>query len=542
MTPSRRSPAALWATPCAALAIALSASGAQADFALTILHINDFHSRIEPISRFDNTCSPADDAEGKCFGGVARLKTALEARRAALGNAPVLTLDAGDQFQGTLFYSTYKGAAEAEFMAQMGFDAMAVGNHEFDDGPQALAAFIEAVPFPILSTNTNVAAEPLLADKVLPYVVVERGGTLIGIVSALATNTDETSSPGQNVVFEDEIATLQAAVDDLTAQGVRHIIALTHVGLPRDLEIAASVRGIDAIVGGHSHSLLSSTDEDADGPYPMMIANPDGVMVPVVTAYAYGKYLGELTLRFDDDGRVVEAGGAPILLDASFAPDPAVTARVATLGEPIEQLKQEVVGEVTAALEGARDACRVRECAMGTLVATAMLERTRPLGVQVAIQNGGGLRASIEAGPVTKGDVLTVLPFQNTLATFDLTGAGILAALENGLSQVSEGAGRFPQVAGLRYVWNPAAVAGSRIVRAEVQGEGGWVSLDPAAVYGVVTNNFMRRGGDGYAVFRDAGTNAYDYGPNLEDVVAEYLTAHSPYTPSLPGLITEGTE
>lgn len=530
------------ATCLSALAMALSAGAAQADFSLTILHVNDFHSRIEPISRFDNTCSAAEDAEGKCFGGVARLKTALEERRAALANTPVLTLDAGDQFQGSLFYSTYKGAAEAEFMAQMGFDAMAVGNHEFDDGPEALAAFIDAVPFPVLSTNTDVATEPLLADRVLPHVVLERGGERIAIVSALATNTVETSSPGPNVTFGDEIAALQAAVDDLTAQGIRHIIALTHVGLPRDLEIAASVRGIDAVIGGHSHSLLSNTAERADGPYPMMVANPDGVMVPVATAYAYGKYLGELTLRFDADGTVVEASGEPILVDATFAPDPAFAERVAALAGPIEDLKRTVVGETVEPIDGTRDNCRARECSMGTLVATAMLERVRGLGAQVAIQNGGGLRASIEAGPVTKGDVLTVLPFQNTLATFDLTGADIVEALENGVSQVSEGAGRFPQVAGLRFVWNPAAEAGSRVVRAEVETADGWAPLAPEAVYGVVTNNFMRRGGDGYAVFRDRGMNAYDFGPNLEDVVAEYLTANSPYAPSLPGLIMEGTE
>jgi 5'-nucleotidase len=530
------------AVPLLALAAALSAGAAQADFSLTILHINDFHSRIEPISRFDNTCAAADDAEGKCFGGVARLKTALEARRAALGNTPVLTLDAGDQFQGSLFYSTYKGAAEAEFMAQMGFDAMAVGNHEFDDGPEVLAAFIDAVPFPLLSTNTNVASEPLLANRVVPHVIVERGGERIGIVSALTPSTAEIASPGPNVSFGDEIAALQAAVDDLTAQGVRHIIALTHVGLPRDLEIAASVRGVDAIVGGHSHSLLSNTAERAEGPYPMMVANPDGVMVPVVTAYAYGKYLGELTLRFDGEGRVVEAAGEPTLIDASFAPDPAMAERVAALAGPIEDLKRVVVGETLEPIDGARENCRARECSMGTLVATAMLERVRPLGAQIAIQNGGGLRASIEAGPVTKGDVLTVLPFQNTLATFDLTGADIIAALENGLSEVSEGAGRFPQVAGMRFVWNPAAEAGSRVVRAEVETAGGWAPLEAEAVYAVVTNNFMRRGGDGYAVFSDRGLNAYDFGPNLEDVVAEYLTVNNPYSPTLPGLITEGTD
>ena len=525
---------------CAAAApLALFAGTARADLSLTILHTNDFHSRLESINRFDSTCSAGDEAEGKCFGGIARLKTAIDARRAALGNAPVLLLDAGDQFQGSLFYSLYKGEAEAEFMAKLGYDAMAVGNHEFDDGPAVLRRFADAVPFPMVASNLDVGTDPELAGHLQRSVVIERGDVRIGIVSALATDTVETSSPGPNVAFADEIAALQAAVDALTAEGVTHIVALTHVGLSRDREIAAAVRGIDVIVGGHSHSLLSNTDEKAEGPYPMMVANPDGVAVPIVTAYAYGKFLGELTVSFDGTGKVVSAAGMPILLDASFAPDPAFAARVAELGQPIEAMKTEVIGEAAEPIDGSRDSCRARECTMGTLVATAMLERTRSLGVAVAFQNGGGLRASIDAGPITEGEVLTVLPFQNTLATVTVTGADILAALENGLSQVSEGAGRFPQVAGLRYSWNPGAEPGARVVSAEVQEAGGWTAVDPAKDYGVVTNNFMRRGGDGYAMFRDNGRNAYDFGPNLEDVVMQYLAQNNPYSPSLPGLITE---
>jgi 5'-nucleotidase len=523
-------------------AVALSGGPVRAEFGLTILHINDLHSRIEPISKYDNTCGAEADAAGECFGGVARLKAALEQRRSALGNRPVLTLDAGDQFQGSLFYSTYKGAAEAEFMSQMDFDAMAVGNHEFDDGPEKLAEFIDTVPFPVLSSNTNVAADPLLADKVRPYAVIERDGVRIGIVSALATDTDETSSPGPTVAFGDEITALQAAVDALTREGIRHIVALTHVGLPRDIEIAAATRGIDAIVGGHSHTLMHDTADGAEAPYPLMIANPDGIMVPIVQAYAYGKYLGELSLTFDGHGVVTATDGEPIVLDASFSPDPAIAERVAALRAPIEAVMAEVVAETVAPIDGERTSCRVRECEMGALVATAMLERARPLGASIAIQNGGGLRASIEAGAITRGDVLTVLPFQNTLATFDLSGADVVASLENGVSRVEEGSGRFPQVAGLRYRWNPEAAPGSRIVGVEVQGEGGWTPIDPEAVYGVVTNNFMRRGGDGYALFRDNGRNAYDYGPNLEDVVIAYLQANSPYNPALQGVITEGAE
>jgi 5'-nucleotidase len=175
---------------------------------------------------------------------------------------------------------------------------------------------------------------------------------------------------------------------------------------------------------------------------------------------------------------------------------------------------------------------------MGNLVAEAILERTRGQGVQIVFQNGGGLRASIPAGQVTMGQILAVLPFQNTLATFQLSGAGVLAALENGVSDVESGAGRFPQVAGLKYAFDPAAPKGARVSDVMVREGDGWAPLDPAKIYTVASNNFLRAGGDGYRVFATDALNAYDYGPDLADVLAEYLSAHAPFTPFLDGRIT----
>lgn len=174
---------------------------------------------------------------------------------------------------------------------------------------------------------------------------------------------------------------------------------------------------------------------------------------------------------------------------------------------------------------------------MGTLIADAMLARVADQGVTIAIQNGGGVRASIDAGPVTMGEVLTVLPFQNTLSTFEVTGAVVLAALENGVSEVAEGAGRFPQVAGLKFTFDAAAPVGARVSEVMVAEGGSFVAIDPAKTYRLVSNNFVRNGGDGYRMFRDAA-NAYDFGPDLADVVAEYLAANGPYTAYSDGRIT----
>ena len=508
-------------------ALALSAGMASAEYTLHILHTNDMHSRIESINRFDSTCNAEGEAEGECFGGVARVKSAIDAKKASLDNQNVVVLDAGDPFQGSLFYTTYKGAAEAEFMEAIGYDAMAVGNHEFDDGPPKLAEFIDAVSFPVISGNLDLSASDLLKDRVGNHVVLEVGGKKIGVISALATDTVETSSPGPNVVFQDEIEALAADVATLEGEGVDIIIALNHVGLNKDLAIAEAVPGIDVVIGGHSHTLMTNGDDETPA-YPMMVGD-----TPVAQAYAYTKYLGPLTVTFDDDGNVTASSGDPMLLDASVEPDAGIIARIAEMGAPIEEMKTRVVAEAAEAIEGGRDVCRAMECPMGSLIADAMLDRVKDQGIEIAIQNGGGIRASIDSGEITMGEVLTVLPFQNTLSTFQVSGSAILAALENGVGQIEDGAGRFPQVAGMSYAFDAAAEPGARISDVMVGG----APIDPAKIYGVVSNNYVRNGGDGYAMFKDA-QNAYDFGPDLADVTAEFLAEKGPFTPYTDGRIT----
>ena len=518
--------------PAAVLALGMPA--ANAEDRLHILHVNDMHSRIEPINRFDSTCSAEDDAAGECFGGAARVKTAIDTLRAGItaeGGA-VLVLDAGDQFQGSLFYTTYKGEAAAEMVNAIGFDAMAVGNHEFDDGPPALAGFADLARHPVVSGNLDLSGSNALSGRIEDQLILEAGDMRVGIVSALAADTAETSSPGPAVVFADEIESLRADVAALEDEGVDRIIALTHVGLPEDRRIAEAVAGIDAIIGGHSHTLMAN-DGEAEFPYPVMVAG-----TPVAQAYAYSKYLGHLELTFDEAGEVTAAGGDTMLLDASVEPDPELAARIEELSAPLDEMRRQVIGETAEAIEGSREVCRARECEMGTLVADAMLARVADQGIDIAIQNGGGLRASIDAGEVTMGEVLTVLPFQNTLATFQLKGADVIAALENGVSQIADGAGRFPQVAGLTYAFDADMPAGERVSEVMVETDSGWAPIDPDATYGVVSNNYMRGGGDGYDMFETEAMDAYDYGPGLEVVVADYLADNTPYRPSTDGRIT----
>ncbi|UXT91484.1 5'-nucleotidase C-terminal domain-containing protein [Agrobacterium pusense] len=524
-------------------AITLSAGAALADYELNILHINDFHSRIESINKFDSTCSAEEEGKNECFGGAARLLTAINQTRDALkaGGKNVLLLNAGDNFQGSLFYTTYKGTVEAEMLNAMKFDAMTVGNHEFDDSEDGLAGFLDKVQFPVVTANVVATAASKIGDRVKPSIVLEVGGQKIGIVGAVANDTAELATPGPNITIAEDVAKISEQVQKLKQDGVDKIIALTHVGYPRDLEFIAKIPDVDVVVGGHSHTLLSNTDQKAEGPYPTFVDNPGGYKVPVVQAGQYSKYLGDLKVVFDDNGVVKESKGDPILVDSSFKPDEATLKRIDELKAPIEALKAKVVGTSEGSIEGDRKICRVKECSMGNLVADATLARVKDQGVTIAFANSGGLRSSIDGGDVSMGEVLTVLPFQNTVATFQLKGEDIRAALENGVSQIDDGAGRFMQVSGMKYSFDRSKPAGSRVVSVEVKEGDAFVPLDPTKTYIVAANNYVRTGGDGFKVFATKAINAYDFGPNLEEAVAAYITANSPYKPYTDGRIAEVT-
>ncbi len=516
-----------------AAVLGLTASAAVADYKLTILHTNDFHARFEPISKYDSGCGAEDNAEGKCFGGSARLVTAVQEARDRAGNS--ILVDGGDQFQGTLFYTYYKGKAAAEFMNLMKYDAMTVGNHEFDDGPEVLRGFVDMVDFPILMSNADIKDEELLTDKILKSTVIEVGGEKIGLIGLTPQDTDELASPGPNVTFSDPAPAVQGEVDKLTGEGVNKIVVLSHSGYGVDQRVAQETTGVDVIVGGHSNTYLSNESDRAAGPYPTVVNG-----VQIVQAYAYGKFLGELNVTFDDDGNVVEAVGEPLIMDNTVAEDSAAVARIAELAKPLNEIRDKVVASAAAPIMADREVCRVQECEMGNLVADAMLARVADQGVTIAIANSGGLRASIDAGDVTMGEVLTVLPFQNTLSTFEISGQVIIDALENGVSQVEEQKGRFPQVAGLTFTWDASVAPNEgRVSDVMVASADGMVPIDPSATYLVVTNNYVRNGGDGYSMFEGDDKNAYDFGPDLADVTAEYLAENAPYQPYLDGRIKQ---
>ncbi len=540
------------------------------NWTFTILHTNDTHSQLE---------------------NMARQATLIQEIRLQVPD--VLLLHAGDAMMGTLYYTVHKGAAEAWVLERMKFTAMALGNHEFNEGPAGLAKFADKASFPLLCANFDFSGEPLLAGKILPYVVVETKGGKVGILGLTTESTAWSSNPGPNIKIADPIAAAKEAVSQLTALGVNAVIALTHLGWEKDLELARSVTGIDVVIGGHSHTLpteypvvverklvninTAPTEElqtlyrigpvlaqriidyrTQHGPFKTIeeITKVSGIgpatlagirdriavvdaAVPalVVQAGERALHLGRLGVTFNAEGVLVSWGGELIPVD-KLSLEKAIATQLEVFRAPIAALKAERVGETKADLDGDRGRVRTQETNLGNLIADALLWKARAAGAQIAIQNGGGIRASIPAGAITLGQAMEVLPFGNYLVVLSLTGEQIVAALENGVSQVENVAGRFPHVAGLRFTWNPTLPAGQRVEKVEVLTERGYRPIGAKTVYKVVTNNFLAGGGDGYEVFREA-KEAVVLGFVDYEVLAEYLKAHSPVTPAAEGRIVE---
>ena len=536
----------------------------QANSTLTLLHTNDTHSRLE---------------------NLARMASLVEEIRAQVPDA--VLLHAGDAVMGTLYYTLFKGEAEAAVLEEMGFSAITLGNHEFNQGPSGLARWAEIVSFPILCANFDFSGEPLLAGEIRPYVILEVGGEKVGVVGLTTETTAWSSNPGPNVRIHDAVATARNVVAELTALGVKIVVALTHLGWERDLELVQSVTGIDIVVGGHSHTrpavyptvverkLLNvntaSLEELVslpgigpvyaqriiDGrPYAAVddllkvkgigpktlerirdLLSVEDAVVPalVVQAGEYGTLLGRLEVTFDEAGILLAWNGELIPVE-KMPFHPKVEAQLQGYQAAIAALKGQTVGETTVTLDGDRARVRTRETNLGNLVADAMLWKASAAKAQVAIQNGGGIRATVPPGPITLGQVMEVLPFGNYLVVLELTGEQLRAALENGVSQVEARAGRFPQVAGLRYTFDPGRPVGSRILAVEVWEDERWKPVRPKSTYVVVTNNFLAQGGDGYTVFLEARSREVlgfvDY-----EVLAEYLSAHSPVSPGVEGRI-----
>jgi len=478
---------------------------------ITILHTNDFHGNLQSFTAIDNI-----------VGGSARIARLVnEIRSSAPGI--VLLLDAGDATHGTALSNFFNGKPVIEVMNEMGYDTMEIGNHDFNYGQAGLAETASEAEFPLLAANIKVTATGKTPPFCQPYIIKQVMGKRIAIFGLITPDTPIVTHP-KNVVgltFLDPIETAAKLVPKLQPKADL-IIALTHIGYEMDRLLGEEVGGINVIVGGHSHTMIS---------VPERLGNSGGNAI-IVQAWENGKVLGRLDLEMRGKA-IVRFSGQLIPVTADVPEDPGVKAIIDPYAAELEEAMSEEVGSTAVALEGTRSIIRTQETNLGNLVADMMRWSAGP-DVQIALANSGGIRwhRLFPAGPITRGDVYNLLPFLNTLVMMDLTGAQIKEALENGVSIYPAADGRFPQVSGLSFTFDPAKPAGSRVVDVWVGG----VPLDETAVYRVATNDFLAAGGDGYTVFME-GTNFVNTGVYLMDYMVDYLKEFSPVSPAVEGRI-----
>jgi 5'-nucleotidase / UDP-sugar diphosphatase len=481
---------------------------------LKIFYVNDFHGFAEPHK---NTASQTP------LGGIAFLAGALDRER---GKTPSLLLAGGDMIQGNSWANLFQGKSSLDVMNAMKFDAMVVGNHEFDFGPKVLKERIAQARFPVLGANVK----GVRALK--PYVIKKLQGVRVAIIGVVTPDTPFATHPRnvRGLTFSTPEGAVKKYLQEVKGRA-DIIVVLSHCGFQADRELAAKVPGIDVIVGGHSHTKLLQPEQVGH--------------TIIVQAWEHAKALGVLNLQIKD-GKVVGFDGALQEISPASGPaNPQVQDIVAHYARQVGSLLHRVIGETKVELDGHH--VRERETNLGDFVTDVMREAA---GAEVGLINGGTIRTSIAQGKIEVKNIYDVLPFDNYLVAIRLTGAQLQQALEHGVSRLGEPSGSFPQVSGLTFTYSRSAPAGSRVKEVTVGG----CPLDLQTEYVVATNDYLVAGGDGYTVFGEALKSAGDYanlggtltssrlayndpGTWLRDLVITVIQARKTIAPQVEGRI-----
>ncbi|KAJ2077319.1 hypothetical protein H4R24_005200 [Coemansia sp. RSA 988] len=502
--------------------------------ALRIIHTNDIHAHYSPFNKYGGDCSDDDKSQNNCFGGAARLTTIVNQLRSGHSNS--LLFDAGDQAQGTLFYTLGKFNTTIKVMNQLRYDAMCLGNHEFDDGPGLLAEFLGKISFPAICANIDTSRNPDLAKVVKPYVIIEKHR--LGVIGYITNTTASISQAGSTIAFTDAASAVNKYVAELRRQGITSIIAVSHNGYHEDMDVAANTHGLGLIVGGHSHTYLSLNplEPDAGGPYPTIVKNLDGHNTYIVQAKAWGEYVGYVDIDFDHVGVVANMSGRPIHMTQKIKEDSNMAASVREMRKPFDDYGETVVGRTTSDLS--YSACKQQECELGDLVADAMLwagKQSTDDKADLAIINGGGIRAGARKGIIKVKDLLLITPFADALVKLHINGhdlqeivAGVFAKSNAFNHKPVTG---FLQIAGIRIKYHhndsrgDTPTGGNMVLDVvEVDANGTWSAIDDSRLYTVVTLNYVARGGDNI-IAKDMEAPALK---TLDVVLADYLRAFSP--------------
>lgn len=486
------------------------------DVQIAILHVNDTHGHPLPFS----------DTNGKEVGGLPAMSNLVGQTRAQYKN--VLVLDAGDFNTGMTESNFFKAEPDIIGRNLIGFDAVALGNHEFDNELSVLEKQKAQADFPFISANAKTKAGAYIADA--PYIIKEFQGVKVGIFGLTTSETATIGNPAivKDLVFEDEVATAKAMVKKLREEEkVNVVILLGHLGYDDvyargSRVVAAQVSGIDLIIDGHSHTKLEK---------PTYING-----TPIVQAWQWGMYVGKGVLTVSNgvvsnfEWKPVpinfsDAKGMP--LDPQFEQDPAVRSALMTYRNQVEEKLKEKIGTASAIFPNAMT--RKEETAIGDFVADGMKAYPAAQGVDFAIGNGGGIRADLPAGDITIKSIFTILPFDNYLMILKMKGSDLYELFDFIPTLIGKGA--FPQISdGFSYTINTKT---QKLENVLIGGK----PVDPDRIYTIATNDYMAGGGDGYVVFKKA-LSAYNTSAYLRDVVTEYVkNLGKPLVPEIKGRI-----
>lgn len=530
---------------------------------MNIAHINDHHSQLDAFAATELTLDGV--ATQVDLGGFAR-QTAMF--KSVAGSKNLLKIHAGDAMTGTLYYTFYKGKADAELMNTLCFDAFTPGNHEFDDSDTVLKGFLDELAkgtckTAVVSSNVVPAMGTALAPTggtpyLKPWVIKEVDGVKVGMIGiTIAGKTVNSSRPLSTTVFQNEVTAAQKAIDDLKAQGVRHIVAITHQGYDADKALAAQLTDVDVIIGGDSHSLLGDFKAvgitSSSGAYPTVVKNKNGETVCIGQAWEYSKAFGLMNVQLDEHGAVKSCGGkATLLIGDSFkrkdaagawqpvaeparstllanlaakqpevkvlTPDASASALLKTYADQVAAEKAKPIGTATESLclvrtpgestnrsSGTAGCETANTLARGSDAAQAVAEAFLYAAKRAdfALQNAGGVRVPVAAGALTMNSAFTLLPFTNVLVEMDISGAEVLGALEDGVANyldLGQSNGSHPYAAGLRWHLDMSKPKGQRFSNVQVRNKatGTWTALSLTQRYTLVTNDFIASGKDGY--------------------------------------------
>ncbi|MCJ8014324.1 bifunctional metallophosphatase/5'-nucleotidase [Paenibacillus sp. KQZ6P-2] len=474
---------------------------------VTIAHTNDVHGHIQ------------ENSKDKEFG-YAKIATLVKQWREENNN--FLLMDAGDTFQGSIYANQFKGESIVPILNALDYSAMAAGNHEFDFGYEQLLKLRDQLKFPMINANVYKADG---SNLLIPTYTVEIGGEKFAFIGFVTEETPIVTHPNNviGLTFKDPVDIAKKLVPEMKAKA-DHVIVVSHIGVEKDREIAKNVQGIDLIIGGHSHTPIR-TPEKVNGTY-------------IVQDWEYGKSLGREDLYYYNKDLVAFSGGL-VEYDENVKADPEIEKMVQEVVKKVDDAMNAVIGKTEVDLHGDRTEVRAVETNLGNFIADAILNKTKTIKgheADIALVNGGGIRASKNTGDLTKKDLYAILPFPNTLTIVKATGADIKAALEvsvKGVEKKDDLPGSFLQISGMSYVYDITKPVGQRVVEVKIGGQ----PLDPEKTYTVATNDFITSGGDGYSMLKK--DEVLNTGYTFYDVVEEYLQNHKVISPKVEGRIAE---